>query len=423
MSRHQHVLTIAALLVLLASSSQAQTAMFRGTVLDSDRNPLSGVQVTVTSEDLASFRKSLTTDQKGQFRLRFQTTHLQYTFDFLFEKPGYASFTVPRSPSATQQMDEEFVMEVGETRVVESHGDLASVVSGSSSAAVEAFNAGLSAQLERDLATARARFEDALAADPNLGPAHIALSQVLLDQGEYGPAVEAADRALELAVSRADALRVKYQALRALGRNEDAEAIGAELEQVEGVVASARRVYNEGGQAFQAGDKETALAKFLEAAELDPSIVEAHHAIATLQLGKGDYEAAATSAEKAIALGSEDINTLRILYDAYDALGRTEQLVEIAPRLAAVDPDYGGNKLLEQAAALWNNGQTEAAVKLSRLALAIDSSLAKAHYFIGLDHLSRGENAEAKAALQKFIDMAPDDPEAATAREMITYIE
>jgi tetratricopeptide (TPR) repeat protein len=423
MSRHQHVLTIAALFVLLASSSQAQTAMFRGTVLDSDRNPLPGVQVTVTSEDLASFRKSLTTDQKGQFRLRFQTTHLQYTFDFLFEKPGYASFTVPRSPSATQQMDEEFVMEVGETRVVESHGDLASVVSGSSSAAVEAFNAGLTAQLARDLATARARFEEALAADPNLGPAHVALSQVLLDQGEYGPAVEAADRALELAVSRADALRVKYQALRALGRNEDAEAIGAELEQVEGVVASARRVYNEGGQAFQAGDKETALAKFLEAAELDPSIVEAHHAIATLQLGKGDYAAAAAAAEKAIALGSEDINTLRILYDAYDALGRTEQLVEIAPRLAAVDPDYGGNKLLEQAAGLWNNGQTEAAVKLSRLALAIDSSLAKAHYFIGLDHLSRGENAEAKAALQKFVDMAPDDAEAGTAREMIAYIQ
>ncbi len=419
-----HVLTSAALLLLLAAASQAQTtALFTGKVLDSDRNPLPGVQVTVTSEQLGSFRKSLTTNKKGQIRVRFQPNQIQYQFDFLYEKPGFASFTITMSPSGTQMMDEEYVMEQAETRVVERHGDLASVVTGSSNAAIEAFNAGLTAQRERDLGTARTKLEEALAADPDLGPAHIALSQVLLDQGEYAPAVAAADRAIELATNRAEALRVKYQALRALGRSEEAEAIAGELELAEGAVVAARRVYNEGGQAFQAGDNVTALAKFKEAAELDPSITEAHHAIATLELGNDNYEAAASAAEKALELGSEDINTLRILYDAYNALGRDEELAEIAPRLAAVDPDYGGAKLLEQAAALWNNGETESAVKLSRLALSIDSSLAKGHYFIGLDHLSKGENAEAKASLQKFVDMAPDDSEAATAKEMIGYIE
>lgn len=417
------ILTAAALLALLALPAWAQTGLLRGKTVDKDGNPITGVQVTVTTEQLSSYRKSLTTDAKGQVKVRFQQNQLQYQFDFLFEKPGYQSFSVGISPSVTQQMRMEWVMDEAETQVVESHGDLGSVVTGSSSVAVEAFNAGLTAQQAGDHAAARGKYEEALAADPDLAPAQISLAQVLLDQGEYGLAVDAADRALELAISRADALRIKHQSLRALGRNEEAEVVSAELAEADGAVASARRLYNEGGQAFQAGDKDTALAKFQQAADLDPSLTDAHHAIATLEYGKGNHEASATAAEKALAMGSDDIRTLRVLYDAYDALGRTDDVAEIAPRLAAVDPDFGGPKLLEQAAQLWNAGQAEKAVSLSKLALSMDPNLGKAYYFIGLHHLSSGENAEAKAALGKFVEMAPEDAEASTAKEMMAYIE
>jgi tetratricopeptide (TPR) repeat protein len=421
--RARQILTAGTLCALFAIPAGAQIALLRGKVVDHDKKPIPGVQVTVTSEELTSYRKTLTTDKDGEIKLRFQQNQLQYRFNFLFEKPGYQSFIVPMSPSVTQQMREEWVMDEAETQVAESHGDLGAVVTGSSSAAVEAFNAGLAAQRDGDLAGARVKYQEALGVDPALAPAQIALAQVLLDLQEYAPAVDAADRAIALDFGRADALRIKHQALRALGRREEAEAVSAELAEAEGAVASAHRLYNEGGEAFQAGDKATALAKFKQAAELDPSLTDAHHAIATLEYANSNYEASAAAAEKALAMGSDDIRTLRVLYDAYDALGRTEQLAEIAPRLAAVDPDFGGPKLLEQAAALWNAGQAEKAVRLARLALSMDGSLAKAYYFIGLQHLSSGENAEAKAALGKFVEMAPEDPEAATAKEMLTYIE
>ncbi|MBZ0113541.1 MAG: tetratricopeptide repeat protein [Thermoanaerobaculia bacterium] len=407
----------------LVAPGMAQSGMFRATVVDSAGEPIPGVQVTVTSEDLTSFRRALSTDKRGNFRVRFQSNQAQYRFDLLFEKPGFQSFTVPLSPTMTQEMNEQYVMDESSHEVVESLGDLSAVLTGSSNAAIEAFNLGLTAQKSGDLATARQRFGEAVAADPELRPALIALGQVQLDQQDYAVALETADRALSSGEASVDALRVKYQALRALGREAEADEIGASLEQAEGAVAAARRVYNEGGDAFQAGDHGTALTKFREAIELDPSLTEAHHAVATLELAQGNYEAASTSAEKALALGSEDINTLRVLYDAYDAQGRVEELAEIAPRLAAVDPDYGGGKLLEQAASAWNSGQTERAVSLSQLALTMDPSLAKAHYFIGLNHLSKGDNASAKAALEKFIAMAPEDPDAATARDMISYID
>ena len=401
----------------------AQTGLLRAKVVDADKKPLQGVQITVTSEQLGSYRKNIVTGKKGDFSLRFQPNQLQYEFVFLFEKPGYQSFTVPISPSAQNEMRQQWVMEEAETQVVQSHGDLGAVVSGSSNVAVTAFNDGLTAQREGNLDVARAKYEAALAEDADLSPAQVALSQVLLDQGDYDAALAAADRALGMPINRADALRVKYQALKALGRSGEADAIAGELEAADGASATARVRYNEGGEAFQAGDRDTALAKFVEAAELDPSLIDAHHAIATIRLAKGEYGGSAEAAEKALSLGSEDIRTLRVLYDAYDALGKTEELTEIAPRLAAVDPDFGGSKLVEQAAALWNNGQAEKAVQLSKLALSMDPNLAKAYYFVGLDHVSGGRSDEARAALEKFIELAPDDPEVATAREMMSYLD
>lgn len=412
-------------LTLLASPSLAQTGLLEGRVVDEEGEPIPGAEVTVTSEELGSFHRDLETDDEGEFRLRFQPIQIQYLYEFLVEKPGYESFVVPLSPSATQRMEVEWVMHRTETEPVETHGDLGAVLSGTGSAAVDAFNEGLTAQREGDFATARERFEAALAEDDTLVPAHIALAQVYLDQEEpdAAAALASVDRALGLAPGRADALRVRVQALAALGRREEAAAMAEQLATAEDDVARARAIYNEGGEAFQAGDRETALAKFREAAELDPSLAEAHHAVATLELARGDHEAAVEAAEAAIEAGSDDVRTLRVLYDAYDALGRTDELARIAPRLAGVDPDFGAPKLLEQAAAQWNAGAAAEAVELSRLALSIDPNLGKAYYFIGLHHLSSGENAEAKAALEKFIELEPDDPEVATAREMLAYIE
>ncbi len=423
MHRTSHTLMIGAFFAFLAAPGQGQSGLLRGAVVDVDGNPIPAVRITVTSEELSSFRKTLTTNKDGEFKIRFQKMQAQFLFDFLFEKPGFQSFSQPLSPSVIDSVREQLVMKRAETRVVESHGDLASVVTGSTNVAIEAFNAGLTAQRKGDLAVARVKFDEAVAFDPSLTPAHIGRAQVLLDQEEYAAAVIAADEALALAAGSVAALQVKHLAFRAQGNNAQADAMAAELEAAEDAVATARRLYNEGGHAFQAGDRETAIANFRRAAELDPSLTDAHHAVATLELANGNHEASAEAAERALALGSEDVRTLRVLYDAYDALGRIDELTEIAPRLAAVDPEFGGAKLVEQAGALWNTGQAERAAALSRLALAIDPSLAKAYYFLGLDQLSKGNNDEARAALEKFIALAPDDAEAPTAKEMLTFIE
>ncbi len=408
---------------LAAGPALAQTGLLRGTVVDADDEPIAGVRITVTSEELSSYDKSLETNKRGEFRLRFQPNQVQYQFVLLFEKPGYQAFTQPISPSLTQDMRERFVMEAAETRAVESHGELSSVVTGGDNEAIAAFNAGLTAQKAGDLGEAEARFREAGSRDAAFAPAQVGLAQVLVDTGRHEEAIEVAARAIELGASPVEPLRVQQQALRALGRDAEADAVATEMEAAGDAVAAARVLYNEGGEAFQADDRVEALARFQRAAQLDPTLKEAHHAVATLLLADGDFAGAATAAEKALALGSDDVRTLRVLYDAYQALGRSDELLEIAPRLAAVDPEFGGAKLVEQAAELWNGGEGARAVTLAKMALAIDGTLAKAYYFIGLDHASRSENDAAKAALGRFIELAPDDPEVATAQAMLDYIE
>lgn len=420
------ILRLAVPLLLVAAGALpclAQTGSIRGRVTAADGAPLEGVRVTVTSPGRDGYREVLTTDAEGEFLIRFLANQAQHRHLFLFEKAGYEAFEQPIQPPAARVVRETFVMQPARGGVAASQGDLGSVLTGTSNAAVAAFNEGLAAQRQGDLGPARAKLEEALAADADLGPAHVALAEVLLDQGEHEAALRHARRAQELGADRVAALTVAHQALRGLGRRDEADAAAGELAAAEDAKAAARRVYNEGGEAFAAGDTGRALERFLAAAELDPSLREAHHAIATLRLAQGDAAAAAEAAERALALGTDDLATLRVLYDAYDALGRHEELATIAPRLAAVDPDFGGAKLLEQAAQAWNAGNAAGAVALSRQALAIDPSLVKGWYFIGLDHLSRSENDEARAALNRFLEGAPDDPDAATAREMLAYID
>ncbi|HQP92480.1 MAG TPA: tetratricopeptide repeat protein, partial [Thermoanaerobaculia bacterium] len=71
----------------------------------------------------------------------------------------------------------------------------------------------------------------------------------------------------------------------------------------------------------------------------------------------------------------------------------------------------------------YNAGNTGQALALFTQALASDATFAKAHYMLAMCHVGRGENAAAKEQFEKFLAMAPDDPDAATAREMLSYLK
>lgn len=91
-------------------------------------------------------------------------------------------------------------------------------LAGSGSAAAlarDVFNEGAAAFKEGDLATAKARFEEALALDPTLAEAATGIAAVLYQQKEYADAAAAAAALLEREPDDANARRLRFLALEA----------------------------------------------------------------------------------------------------------------------------------------------------------------------------------------------------------------
>ena len=416
------VLVVLAVVLALPLPLPAQIARMVGIVVDEQGDPIEGVTITVTCATKPEFRERLTTRKNGQFSINFRDPYLTYTF--VVGKEGYQSFQQDIGGTSTEIMRPRFVLNKAEPAAAPpAEAALPEAPAGVASEAVTAYNAGVTALKAGDLQTARRQLEAALAADAELAPARSALAGIYLDQRLFQEAVEMAESALALNAGDVDALKVAHEAYLAVGEREKAESASAALATLEDQASSATRSYNEGGAAYQAGDLDTALAKFREAARLNPGLHDAHHAVASLLAKRGDFAAAAEAAEKALALRPDDPRTLRIAYESYRALGQSERAQNALVALAAADPEMGAQGLLEQGNERFQAGDVEQAMLLLSSAVEIDPDLPKAHYLLGLCYLNSGRSSEAREHLETFLALAPDDAEAPAARDMLGYLQ
>ena len=62
------------------------------------------------------------------------------------------------------------------------------------------------------------------------------------------------------------------------------------------------------------------------------------------------------------------------------------------------------------------------AEKRFKKVLQVDPNHPHSHYLLALIYVNEERTEEAKHHLERFIELAPDDPEAATARELLAYL-
>ena len=109
-------------------------------------------------------------------------------------------------------------------------------------------------------------------------------------------------------------------------------------------------------------------------------------------------------------------------YQAYSGLGDAEKAGAAFDSLAAGDPKRVAKLFYDKGVQSFNAGAGAAAIESFERALAADPELAKAHFHLGIAQVNAGRTVAAKEHLRKFLEMAPDDPEAGTAREMLDYL-
>lgn len=184
----------------------------------------------------------------------------------------------------------------------------------------------------------------------------------------------------------------------------------------------ATEVFNKGVAAYNGGDLDTAETLFKSALEKDSELGTAHAALGRLYLKKKDWSNAVASAEKAVAFEADVESMAQVLYAGYTELGQADKAEAALAKLKAADPEKASLNMFNQAAEAYNAGDMENAKNGLLQVIALTPDHGKANYLLGLVYISESENDKAKMHLEKFLAVAPNDPDAGTAKEMLGYL-
>ncbi len=198
--------------------------------------------------------------------------------------------------------------------------------------------------------------------------------------------------------------------------------------------------FDEAMTAMAAKDYDTAIPAFEAAAVVDPTqhvifaqLGEAFSgkaATASNSAEKKDwYEKAAASYEKSLTLKPEDPSYHNNFALALANGGKIAEAQAELEKAAELDPANGGRYYFNLGAVLINTGNIDAAIDAFRKATEADSNFADAFYQLGITLTGQAtvDNATGNIvptpgtleALQRYIELAPDGPNAAAAKSLI----
>ena len=409
-------LCVAALVAITNDAAAQAGGRISGTVADQAGKPIEGVQVTAISPTLESFKAEKTTNKKGKFVIAFTDSTASYVIEL--KKEGYQTIVAPINPVPGQTRLVEFVLlpAQGDEQVVAEKAALSGA-----GRAILAYNEGVEAQRAGDLELATKKYGEAAAINPELAAAHSSMAAVAHMQGDYEGAAAEAEKALAIDPTDARAMQLRYDAYRLAGNRAKAKEAEQALRELGGLSETAARIFNEGADAYNAGDKATAISKFQQAADLDPTLVQARLVLAKLFFSDGNLSEALARAEEVVALEPDNGEALRIVYDSARRLGDTEKAAMALDGLAESDPEWAATGLYQLAVELYNSDQTAAAAQALERVIQVDPDHAKAHYLLGVAQFNTGQTETATEHLQRFLELAPDDPDAAIAKELLSY--
>ena len=285
----------------------------------------------------------------------------------------------------------------------------------SKGAAAEAFR-------NQNWAVAKEKFQAAIAISPEMAEPRLGLADIALTEGNTAEAVTQVEAFLALRPTDEQGKRLAYSAYLRAGMQDKAKKISAELGDAKLNAGLAVDLYNQGALASQKSDFTTALAKFKEASDYDPNLAEAWAGMASVHYNLGQFADALVNADKALALKPNLVPGMRSRFLALDGLGKKAEADAAWDTYAAIDKKGAFDLLVRRAEMDFKDGKNDSAEAALLRVLNLDPDNAQAHLQIGL--IYSGTNAaKAKEHLEKFLKLAPNHPEAATAKDILSYLK
>jgi Tfp pilus assembly protein PilF len=418
MTSKKTILIICSVAIVLAATvaDAAYKGRLIGVIVDPDGEPIEGVTVIAKSDDLPNFSETRVTNKKGVFKLDFD--EINVTYKYQFSKTGYITLLTEQVWTKDGSARHYFTLTPGESTA----GEIGETPVVTNSEAAAAYQAAVDAFEADDFATAEAKFEEALEHDPELRQAWEALCAIELQQGHYQEAVDAAETAIEMGSTDLAVFRARWEAYRLLGDEEMTLVAQADLEKSGQLAEEAKRIYNEGVAKLKEGDKEGAFTSFEQALDADPNLEPALFGVATTGFEIGKLAESAAAAETILAQDPGNEDALRIRYNVALALEDDDMLIDALVGLAPVEPEAARQNLWLLAMAAYNANDNEKSKERFEKVLMVDPGNAQAHYLLGLVYLGEDDKEETRRHLERFLELAPDDPDAQAAQDILAYI-
>ena len=409
-------------MLLAVTSLQAATSRLLGKVMDEDGNPIKGVEVKLRAKN-SSFKKSVTTNKKGRFNVVIVSDGLDY--EIYMAKEGYATRDWEKVEMAIGINNKEYTLETRTQEDIAQESVLSNEVltvseeeAGGVKAkrlydeGVEAFNAG-------DKAGALAKFQEALDEAPELAEAHLTMAAIYQQSEDHANVLDRARQFLEQRPDHPAGLVMLYDAQAALNMNAEATATLDKLAVVDTTGSTALRLYNDAIHLLREQKEDAAETRLQQVLNIDPTMDAAAESMARVKLRKGQTAEAMVLIDDLLTRDPQNRNTLALKHEAQLITGDEAGAAATLEQLKVVAPDAVAETFYRSGETNFNANRIDEAIQALEQAVLADPSHARSHYMLGLSYFNKGDNGKAKAHFQKFIELAPGDKDADTAKMMM----
>lgn len=202
-------------------------------------------------------------------------------------------------------------------------------------------------------------------------------------------------------------------------------AQAAQAQQGPSAGAQAKAAIEKGNALLADGKYDEARASYeegmskLDDKSLHPAI---YRAIAAAYYKEGKTNEAIDSLKKALELAPNDPDTLQLMVNLLASAGREEEAKAYMAKLpqgAKIDPAIGLNVGIKA----FNSGKMDEALKEFNDVIAANPSLADAYYYRAMVYLNKQQNAQAKADLNKLLELDPNSKFAKDAKDFLKELK
>ena len=193
--------------------------------------------------------------------------------------------------------------------------------------------------------------------------------------------------------------------------------------------AELRKAFDEGVAQSRAGQYDASIESFNKALAVNPNCQDCLFNIGYAYAQKKELDKAEENYKKAILVKpdyAEAYNGLANIYNAQRKFDEAAAASAKANELTASAPGglAGGNadSLYNQGVILWNSGKIPDAKKAFEQAIAANPNHAESHYQLAMALVNEGKLAEAATEFNSYLKLAPDGPNAATAKALVAQL-